>query len=263
MGRRRPHNRVWAECLRVLKPGGHLLAFAGTRTQNRIAVRIEDAGFEIRDMIAWVYGSGFPKSNNGPWGGTALKPALEPITVAHKPLEGTVTANHAEHGLGGLNVQMCRIPSVDQPRNSGRGGKESAGRPNQSAGSTSFAATPGPRGGDPLGRLPANFIHDGSNEVLAHFPVTTSGAMKSGIQRAAQEALGSVCYGTYGGNFTDGDIEASTGSPARFFYWPRQAGRTERRACQAEAHRRCPPGRPCAMLKKPNGLRGMATITRQ
>ena len=57
-----PDVDVWAECLRVLKPGGHLLAFAGTRTQHRMAVRIEDAGFEIRDMIAWVYGSGFPKS---------------------------------------------------------------------------------------------------------------------------------------------------------------------------------------------------------
>ena len=57
-----PTVEVWAECLRVLKPGGHLLAFAGTRTQHRMAVRIEDAGFEIRDMIAWVYGSGFPKS---------------------------------------------------------------------------------------------------------------------------------------------------------------------------------------------------------
>jgi site-specific DNA-methyltransferase (adenine-specific) len=57
-----PSEAVWAECLRVLKPGGHLLAFAGTRTQHRMAVRIEDAGFEIRDMIAWVYGSGFPKS---------------------------------------------------------------------------------------------------------------------------------------------------------------------------------------------------------
>src|SRR5574343_945410 len=57
-----PSVEVWAECLRVLKPGGHLLAFAGTRTQHRMAVRIEDAGFEIRDMIAWLYGSGFPKS---------------------------------------------------------------------------------------------------------------------------------------------------------------------------------------------------------
>jgi DNA modification methylase len=57
-----PSEDIWRECLRVLKPGGHLLAFAGTRTQHRMAVRIEDAGFEIRDMIAWVYGSGFPKS---------------------------------------------------------------------------------------------------------------------------------------------------------------------------------------------------------
>ncbi len=57
-----PSVAIWTECLRVLKPGGHLLAFAGTRTQHRMAVRIEDAGFEIRDMIAWVYGSGFPKS---------------------------------------------------------------------------------------------------------------------------------------------------------------------------------------------------------
>lgn len=57
-----PSTELWAECLRVLKPGGHMLAFAGTRTQHRMAVRIEDAGFEIRDMIAWVYGSGFSKS---------------------------------------------------------------------------------------------------------------------------------------------------------------------------------------------------------
>ena len=59
-----PSEEIWRECLRVLKHGGYLLAFAGTRTQHRMAVRIEDAGFEIRDMIAWVYGSGFPKSLN-------------------------------------------------------------------------------------------------------------------------------------------------------------------------------------------------------
>ena len=51
-----PSVEVWRECLRVLKPGGHLLSFAGTRTQHRMAVNIEDAGFEIRDMLAWVYG---------------------------------------------------------------------------------------------------------------------------------------------------------------------------------------------------------------
>jgi hypothetical protein len=59
-----PSVEIWAECLRVLKPGGHLLAFAGTRTQHRMAVRIEDAGFEIRDMLAWVYSQGFPKSTD-------------------------------------------------------------------------------------------------------------------------------------------------------------------------------------------------------
>lgn len=93
----------------MLKPGGHLLAFAGTRTQHPMAVRIEDAGFEIRHMIAWVYGSGFPKSHNGPWGGTALKPALEPITIALKPLEGTMQANWREHGTGALNIDACRV----------------------------------------------------------------------------------------------------------------------------------------------------------
>jgi hypothetical protein len=57
-----PSTQIWEECMRVLKPGGHLLAFAGSRTYHRMAVRIEDAGFEIRDMISWLYGSGFPKS---------------------------------------------------------------------------------------------------------------------------------------------------------------------------------------------------------
>lgn len=112
-----PTSEIWAECLRVLKPGGHLLAFAGTRTQHRMAVRIEDAGFEIRDMIAWVYGSGFPKSHNlkDEWQGwgTALKPALEPITVARKPFSGTVAANVLAHGTGAINVDGCRVEGAD------------------------------------------------------------------------------------------------------------------------------------------------------
>jgi site-specific DNA-methyltransferase (adenine-specific) len=113
-----PSVEIWAECLRVLKPGGHLLAFAGTRTQHRMAVRIEDAGFEIRDMIAWVYGTGFNKvgyirgDDDQPvrdgWGGS-LKPALEPITMARKPFKGTVAANVLEHGTGALNVDGCRV----------------------------------------------------------------------------------------------------------------------------------------------------------
>ena len=59
-----PSQEIFEECLRVLKPGGHLLSFAGSRTYHRMAVRVEDAGFEIRDQIMWIYGSGFPKSHN-------------------------------------------------------------------------------------------------------------------------------------------------------------------------------------------------------
>ncbi|WP_375156295.1 site-specific DNA-methyltransferase [Pseudomonas sp. NT2] len=154
---------VWAECLRVLKPGGHLLAFAGTRTQHRMAVRIEDAGFEIRDMIAWVYGSGFPKSGN-----TALKPALEPITMARKPLIGTVAANALRFGTGPLNINDCRVEPTGESRQ--RSGDESQDRRYTEKGGTNFAAKPGVRGGDPAGRWPANLIHDGSAEVVAMFP---------------------------------------------------------------------------------------------
>jgi site-specific DNA-methyltransferase (adenine-specific) len=203
-----PSVEIWAECLRVLKPGGYLLAFAGTRTQHRMAVRIEDAGFEIRDMIAWVYGSGFPKSHNialaidkasgktqsrgsainfsgkgersdiktsvsakngtlksayvsdNEWQGwgTALKPALEPITVARKPLIGTVAENVLAHGTGGINVDGCRVGTetitqhgrVDSENiaMSGRNYAEAAGRAWE-------------------GRWPANLIHDGSEDVLA------------------------------------------------------------------------------------------------
>jgi len=223
-----PSTEIWAECLRVLKPGGHLLAFAGTRTQHRMAVRIEDAGFEIRDMIAWVYGSGFPKSLdvskaidkaagaerevlgtvdprgafdgrerksaaiNTNWRGaegrddvrdlskkdvtapateaarqwqgwgTALKPALEPITVARKPLTGTVASNVLEWGTGALNVDGCRVHADDAP----------AGRKRHGGGiaenHTSFVL-PDSNHESPAGRWPANLIHDGSDEVVEVF----------------------------------------------------------------------------------------------
>lgn len=104
---------LWTEALRVLKPGGHLLAFGGTRTYHRMACAIEDAGFEVRDSLHWVYGSGFPKSLNldgdhKGWG-TALKPAHEPVVVARKPLVGTVAANVLAHGTGALNIDRCRV----------------------------------------------------------------------------------------------------------------------------------------------------------
>lgn len=193
-----PSQAIWEECLRVLKPGGHLLSFAGSRTQHRMAARIEDAGFEIRDMIVflyetsnaaralieslspdqlklldeafgrdgmlgWVYGSGFPKSHH------ALKPALEPITLARKPCKGSIAFNVGVYVTGTLNISECRIPLAegeppyDYPN--GPGGSE----PNhmwrgRSKGDGGIA-----RQGSPDGRWPANLIHDGSDAVLAWF----------------------------------------------------------------------------------------------
>ena len=105
-----PSVEIWEECLRVLKPGGHLLCFASTRTFHRMTVNIEDAGFDIRDSIAWMHGQGFPKSRNlGEGRGTALKPAMELIAVARKPFKGSCTNNVEEWGTGGLNIDACRI----------------------------------------------------------------------------------------------------------------------------------------------------------
>ena len=112
---------VWKECLRVLKPGGYLLAFSSSRTYHRIAVAIEDAGFDIRDQIMWIYGQGFPKSHNigkkvegyEGWG-TALKPAHEPIVMARKPLsEKSVAENVMKWGTGGINIDGSRIEYKD------------------------------------------------------------------------------------------------------------------------------------------------------
>lgn len=108
-----PGAAFWSEALRVAKPGAYLLAFGGTRTFHRLTVAIEDAGWEIRDCLSWLYGSGFPKSHNlrgerEGWG-TALKPSWEPIIMARKPLRGTVAANVEAFGTGALNIDGCRI----------------------------------------------------------------------------------------------------------------------------------------------------------
>jgi len=120
----REWHKTWAiEALRVLKPGGHMLAFGGSRTYHHLASAIEEAGFEIRDQIMWIYGSGFPKSTNitktldknGIDGseyegyGTALKPAHEPIVLARKPFKGATYKNVLEHGTGALNIDGCRV----------------------------------------------------------------------------------------------------------------------------------------------------------
>jgi len=254
-----PSVAIWAECLRVLKPGGHLLAFAGTRTQHRMACRIEDAGFEIRDMIAWVYGSGFPKSLDvskaidkaagalqheaknfradggsgtasyrptinphaytppapatpeaqqwSGWG-TALKPALEPITMARKPLAGTVAANVQEHGTGALNVDGCRVVAGD-------GYTENAVTQGINTARTSYDPRQVRRTFEPSasGRWPANLIHDGSDEVVGLFP-QTAGA----IGMKGKTGHSNSIYSNFPHQEERSPGIADSGSAARFFY---------------------------------------------
>lgn len=228
---------TWAEALRVAKPGAHLAAFGGTRTFHRLVCAIEDAGWEIRDTLMWVYGSGFPKSKNldGEWAGwgSALKPAWEPICLARKPLsEKNLAANVARWRTGALNIDACRVPGEKPdttglrggipcrhdertPRPArGRAGEASATRRYTDAGGTNFAATPGPRGGDEAGRWPANLVHDGSAEVVAQFP-REAGASAPVRGTEASELIANA-YGAR--ERVPGAFHADTGSAARFFY---------------------------------------------
>lgn len=114
---------IWKEIYRVLKPGANLLCFGGARTYHRMAVNIEDAGFEIRDQLMWIFGAAMPKSLNigkqlvktgydpNEWGGygTSLKPGFEPLVLARKPIEGTITENALKYGCAGLAIDASRI----------------------------------------------------------------------------------------------------------------------------------------------------------
>ncbi len=123
----------WAtECLRVLKPGGHLAMFGGARTFHRLTCGVEEAGFELRDVLMWLHGQGFPKSRNlsgrmTGWG-TALRPAYEPILLARKPLMGHTQANAVRHGTGALHIDACRIPHAHAGRCSAEGRGHSQAR---------------------------------------------------------------------------------------------------------------------------------------
>ena len=262
---------VWCEALRVMKPGGHLIAFSGSRTYHRMAVAIEDAGFEIRDQIMWVYGSGFPKSHNISKGidkaagfdgeviatekvdigmqggsmhagretnvverdvrelsdaakqwdgwGTALKPAHEPMVLARKPLIGTVANNVLTFGTGGLNIDGSRVGYVDE--NDGGdwsrfAGHQPSGGDFQKVSINKDKENQNERvdNGKQEGRWPANFIHDGSDEVVALFPEGKSTSGKKQPNNTNNE----VYSGTWDaqpdkiGGFDD------SGSAARFFY---------------------------------------------
>ena len=262
-----PSVEIWKEVLRVLKPGGHLLSFGGTRTYHRMVCAIEDAGFEIRDQIQWIYGSGFPKSldiskaidkkagverkiigttyirkgidgeNNEKfkqakrettyltapntkeakqwegWG-TALKPANEPICVARKPLsEKTVAENILKWGTGGINVDGCRVEYQNENDIMFTEAKRNKSPETKAVkNGTSFQGT-----GEFMnhqGRFPSNVIHDGSDEVLAGFPNSTT---KYIAKPSDCSVDGNTSFNTMRGNRPARGYDGS-GSAARFFY---------------------------------------------
>jgi len=253
---------LWQQCLRVLKPGGHLLAFSGSRTYHRMVVSIEDAGFEIRDMISWISNKTFPKSlnigkaidkaagaertriptnegiasgaknfgggnstqlRNGTkqddkaitkeaknwegWG-TGLKPTVEPIVMARKPVEGTVANNVLTYGTGGLNIDASRIGTESITINTFDNGAkpfgDAVGEPYTSKQSQ--------------GRWPANLILD---EYTADLLDEQSGQGKSGkpgIRTA--DGFNANAYGAGMGikaGQNNGEY-GDSGGASRFFY---------------------------------------------
>ena len=230
---------TWREALRVLKPGGHLLAFGGTRTYHRMVCAIEDAGFEIRDQLGWAYGSGFPKSHNGDWGGTALKPAWEPICMARKPLIGTVEANWLVWGTGGLRIDECRVGNEVRFNAAAAANKPGGNSLNMSA-----VGMPRAEGREAIGRWPANLVHDGSDEVIEAFPQAVGqianasssetrknqncyGEMRRG--RGDEPSADSENNGAVGFNMRPGMRRLDAGSAARFFYCAK-ASKSDRNA---------------------------------
>jgi len=254
------NKEMWAECLRVLKPGGHLLAFSGTRTYHRMASAIEDAGFEVRDMIEWVYGSGFPKSlnigkavdkmegvehpkntpisdNGSMSGANYTRNKMDVQSELGKQWEGWGTALKPAHEP----ICMARKPISEKTVAEnclkwGVGGinidgcrvgtEEKLGR---QASSTTMFGNGKMTKEDVIdnsnaagGRFPANLIHDNSDEVVACFPnsKSTGGTGKIGLDSDVNLGGGNNYY-----NFGD------SGSASRFFksilYYPK-ASRKER-----------------------------------
>lgn len=221
---------TWAASLRVLKPGGHLLAFGGSRTFHRIACAIEDAGFEVRDTLTWLYGQGFPKSLNlGDGRGTALKPAWEPVILARKPLVGTVAANVQAHGTGALNIDACRIgTSKDVPASVSR----TSGRALSGSVDGSLRRETGDEDGhNPnVGRWPANVVLD--EEAAAALDAQSGMRRSSGgfgqvVRRKSHASLMGLGIGAPTGvpEVAYGD----SGGASRFFFVAK-ASRSERDA---------------------------------
>ncbi|HBO5822904.1 TPA: site-specific DNA-methyltransferase [Pseudomonas aeruginosa] len=240
-----PAVEVWAECLRVLKPGGYLLSFGGTRTYHRLAIRIEDAGFTLHPMMGWLFGSGFPKATRvgldgmegWRYGLQALKPAMEPIAFAQKPFsEKTGTANIERWGTGAVNIDACRIQTAEN-LNGGAYAKDGcraalAGDERAGAAQGMFQAgkTTGRYFEQPAGRWPANLAHDGSAEVLAIFPAEAGQAAPLTTRNSdkTRNTFGAFAD-TEDANFAPHD---RLGSAARFFYCPKATRKDRNDGCE-------------------------------
>lgn len=206
-----PQPSMWRECWRVLKPGGYLLAFAGTRTQHLMALGLQISGFEIRDMIAWVYGSGYPKHRS------SLKPALEPITMARKPAKVATL----------LNIDACRVEGRERTEY----GLSNATR---TAGNTYGTPSPAADFDSTVGRYPANLIHDGSDEVLAYFP--DSAGSGGSVPNVKISGYGDGVVGTGSAEYLGGErtkVDCGTGSAARFFYCAKASKRDRNEGLEA------------------------------
>lgn len=227
-----PAAETWAEALRVAKPGAHLVAFGSPRLHHRLMVAIEDAGWEIRDCLMWLYGSGFPKNAR-----VQLKPAWEPIILARKPLAGTVAANVLEHGTGALNVDGCRVGNEQTvTRRNGNSGAHGRYRRD----TRKFERV------NPPGRWPANLVLDEAAAALldAQSGELTSGKMAAGTVRATPRG---ACYSGDMPNATAHDTIGDSGGASRFFYCAKAS--TDERTIGGTVDNRHPTLKPLDLMR--------------
>lgn len=215
---------TWAAVLRVLKPGGYILAFSSSRTFGRMSVALEDAGFITHPMIGWVFGSGFPKAtriraegyDGFRYGAQSLKPALEPIYMGQKPFsEANGTENVLRWGTGAVNVDGCRVAAADgdydhpgdlTPRPMAANAYAAAERGD-------LKVTQAPP--NALGRWPANLVLSDDPEVIAAFPEAPGQQFATGPKYGAKRPLNT--YGSFGERDEFGP-RGDSGSAARFFF---------------------------------------------
>ncbi len=208
---------VWQACYELLHDGGHVLAFSATRNYHHMAVAIERAGFEIRNMIGWIYGTGFPKGKDlGDGWNTALKPALEPICLARKPFSTSAKANHAENGCGGYNIDDCRLTTSDENRTarSVTYNKDVASRLTKhgTANFKSGVEVMQDKDGWQNGRYPANIIHDGSldSEYSNYFYCAKPSAQEKHISMSYESTRNYTDWTQYIEKVNDSNAKGNT-----------------------------------------------------